>query len=76
MSGFLRYNDDLPRQFATDKAVPVFYDCQITTILYETKPEIIARLLPPGLEPLDKPYVLLCFNDFQHINFARPYFVA
>ncbi len=50
-----------------------FYHAEVYTILYETKPEIIERVLPPGLKPYEKPYVLFAFRDFRHINFDVPY---
>jgi acetoacetate decarboxylase len=50
-----------------------FYRGEVYSILYETKPEIIERVLPPGLKPYEKPYVIFHFRDFKHINFAIPY---
>ena len=75
MSGFVKNFDEVCPCLGQDGVgqPSIFHQCQVSTILYETKPEIIARILPPPLEPLDKPYVLLVFNDFLHTNFGRPY---
>ena len=32
-----------------------FYDAEMLTVFWETKPEIVARLLPPPLKPASSP---------------------
>lgn len=47
----------------------IFNPAEVLSILYETKPEIIARILPPPLKPYNKPYAIVAFNNFKNVNF-------
>ena len=49
----------------------IFSPSEVLTILYETKPEAIAEILPPPLEPYEKPYVMVAYNNFMDVNFDR-----
>lgn len=47
----------------------VFRPAEVFQILYETKPECIARILPPPLTPYEKPYVILAHSNFKEVSF-------
>lgn len=47
----------------------IFNPAEVLSILYETKPDIIARILPPPLEPYKKPYVIIAYNYFKTVSF-------
>ncbi|MGI6154130.1 MAG: acetoacetate decarboxylase family protein [Christensenellaceae bacterium] len=47
----------------------IFRPSEVLTILYETKAEIIKRILPPPLVPYEKPYVIIAYNNFKDVNF-------
>lgn len=70
--GFARTREELPIQWRS-KGPSIFYRAEVTSILYETKSEILRRVLPPPLEPYDKPYVILNFNDFPRVAFGSAY---
>lgn len=50
-------------------ADPEFNPAEVLTVLYETKPEIIAEILPPPLQPYKKPYVIISYNNFKDTSF-------
>ena len=50
-----------------------FYDAEILTLVWETTPEAIERLLPPPLKPAEKPLVLAFVADYPSTNFSLPY---
>jgi acetoacetate decarboxylase len=52
---------------------PEFYDAEILTIIWETKPEIVKRLLPAPLKPTEKPIVSAFVADYPKTNFCLPY---
>ena len=47
---------------AKTRATTDFYDAEMLIVFWETKPEIIAKLLPPPLKPANHPiaYGLCC----------------
>jgi len=45
------------------------YPSEMLWILYESKMDVIKKLLPPPLEPIDKPYVLAQIDNFKKCNF-------
>ncbi|MDE7002919.1 MAG: acetoacetate decarboxylase family protein [Oscillospiraceae bacterium] len=47
----------------------VFRPAEVFQILYETKPECIAKILPPPLVPYEKPYVILAHTNFKEVSF-------
>jgi acetoacetate decarboxylase len=51
----------------------VFYDAEILTMYWETKPEIIARILPAPLQPAKKPLVHAFIANYPRTNFCPPY---
>lgn len=50
-----------------------FYDAQMLTIFWETKPEIVARLLPAPLKPAKDPIVTAFVAHYPRTNFDVTY---
>jgi acetoacetate decarboxylase len=50
-----------------------FYDAELLSIVYETKPEVVKKLLPPPLKPSDKPLALIFFAKYPRTNFELKY---
>jgi acetoacetate decarboxylase len=50
-----------------------FYDAEILTIFWETKPEIVAKLLPPPLKPTNRPVAMALFANYPRTNFDLVY---
>ncbi|MBA7504266.1 putative acetoacetate decarboxylase [subsurface metagenome] len=50
-----------------------FYDAEVLTIYFETKPEVVERLLPPPLEPFEIPIGFVFVANYPRTNFSVPY---
>lgn len=50
-----------------------FYDAEMLTVYWETKPEIIERLLPKPLKPASRPLVNAFVANYPATNFCPPY---
>jgi acetoacetate decarboxylase len=50
-----------------------FYDAEMLTVYWQTKPEIIKRLLPPPLKPVELPIVYAFVADYPRTNFGSVY---
>ena len=50
-----------------------FPGAEIMSVFYETTPEAIEEILPPGLKPYKQPLVIAGFNNFSETNFEVPY---
>ena len=57
----------------SDKDAATIYDGESINFVYETKPEIVERLLPPPLEPLERPIASMYIADFPRTNFGVIY---
>lgn len=53
-----------------------FPEADVLSVFYETTPEAIQDILPPGLLPYKRPVVVAGFNDFHRTNFEVPYLEA
>ncbi|MFX1274249.1 MAG: acetoacetate decarboxylase family protein [Promethearchaeota archaeon] len=51
----------------------IFYDAEVLSVLWETKPEIVERLLPPPLKPVSKPIVSAFVANYPKTNFGVSY---
>ncbi|MFW9908193.1 MAG: acetoacetate decarboxylase family protein [Candidatus Thorarchaeota archaeon] len=51
-----------------------FYDVETLSVVWETKQEIAERLLPPPLEPFDKPIARAYVCEFPKTNFGISYY--
>jgi acetoacetate decarboxylase len=50
-----------------------FYDAEMLTVFWETKPEIVARLLPPPLEPAKRSLAGAFVANYPRTNFGVSY---
>jgi acetoacetate decarboxylase len=55
------------------RATADFYDAEMLTVFWETKPEIVARLVPAPLEPADLPIAMAFGAWYPATNFAAVY---
>jgi hypothetical protein len=68
---FVKTPDQVVGGIFFSKHVVYFKPAEVMTILYESKTESIRRNLPPPLEPYEKPYVVIAYNNFKSVNFDR-----
>ena len=50
-----------------------FYDAEMLTVLWETKPDIVRRLLPPPLKPAAQPLAMAFVANYPRTNFDVTY---
>jgi len=50
-----------------------FYDAEMLTVYFETKPEVVERLLPPPLEPAELPIGGVFVANYPKTNFGVTY---
>jgi len=50
-----------------------FYNAEMLVVLWETKPEIVRRLLPPPLKPASQPIAMAFVADYPSTNFDVTY---
>jgi acetoacetate decarboxylase len=50
-----------------------FYDAEMLVVMWETKPEIIKRLLPPPLVPAERPIATAFLAHYPKTNFGPSY---
>lgn len=51
-----------------------FYSAEMLNVFWETKPEIVERLLPPPLKPSKRPIANAFVANYPKTNFGLPYF--
>ncbi|MHA1147697.1 MAG: acetoacetate decarboxylase family protein [Promethearchaeota archaeon] len=51
----------------------VFKGAEMIWVLWETKQEVVERILPPPLEPLDRPIALAFVANYPSHNYGLPY---
>jgi acetoacetate decarboxylase len=51
----------------------VFYDAEILMVYFETKPEVLKRLLPAPLQPAKVPVAAAFVANYPKTNFSLPY---
>ena len=52
----------------------IFKDAEMITVLWETKPEIIEKILPPPLKPISRPIAFAFIANYSSTNQGLPYF--
>lgn len=50
-----------------------FYDAEMLAVIYETKEEIVERLLPKPLKPIERPLVMTFIGKYPKTNFGISY---
>lgn len=68
--GFVK---DLETISGFNKMNPKFYDAECLTVYFETKTEIVSRLLPPPLKPADFPIGAVFLANYPKTNFGVSY---
>lgn len=68
--GFVRTSEEI---MALAGRRPEFYGAEMLRIIWETKPEIVKRLLPKPLKPTAKPIATAFVADYPKTNFCPPY---
>jgi acetoacetate decarboxylase len=68
--GFIKTLEELTAGYQ-DKAV--FYDAEMLTVYFETKPEIVQRLLPPPLKPAKDPFGAAFVAHYPRTSFGVTY---
>lgn len=68
--GFVKSMQEL---MANARATADFYDAEMLAVFWETKPEIVARLLPPPLEPAEYPIATAFVANYPRTNFDVTY---
>jgi len=58
---------------ANTKTTADFYDAEMLSVFWETKPEIIARLLPPPLKPAGSPVAMAFVANYPKTGFGITY---
>jgi acetoacetate decarboxylase len=71
--GFVRTKDELKRSARGKGGSYEFYDAEMLVVMWETKPEIIKRLLPPPLKPTRRPLVTAFVAHYPRTNFGPSY---
>ena len=65
--GFVKSFEEI---MATSRDKAEFYDAEMLTVFWETKREIVERLLPPPLEPTEIPLVTAFVANYPKTNFG------
>ena len=50
-----------------------FYDAEILSVIYETKQEIVEKILPKPLKPTDRPLAMIFIGRYPKTNFGVTY---
>ncbi len=64
--GFVK---SVPEIMSNMRQTAEFYDAEMLTIFWETKPEIVARLLPPPLQPAKDSIAVAFVANYPRTNF-------
>ena len=72
--GFVRTRDELKATARGKAELYEFYDAEMLVVMWETKPEIIKRLVPPPLEPTDRPLATAFVAHYPKTNFGPFYY--
>lgn len=68
--GFIKSLEEIAEEYQPNA---VFYDAEILTVYFETKPEIVKRLLPPPLKPAKDPFGGAFVANYPKTNFGVTY---
>ena len=71
--GFVKSFEEIAKM---DLETADFYDAEACGVFWETKPEIVERLLPPPLEPIERPIAYAYIANFPKTNFGVSYLEA
>jgi acetoacetate decarboxylase len=71
--GFVKSYEEMAKAY---RETGEFYDAEMLAVAWETKPEIVERLLPPPLKPSRMPLVLAFIANYPKTNFGVTYLEA
>lgn len=75
--GFVRSFDELARTVKGKEGSRYeFYEAEALTVIWETRPEIVERLLPPPLKPGSRPLATAFAAYYPKVNFGPAYHEA
>jgi len=74
--GFVKSSDELKRTARGKDGLYHFYDAEMLTVMWETKREIVKRLLPPPLKPTRRPLAMAFIAYYARTNFCPSYYEA
>lgn len=72
--GFVKTRDEIKATARGKDGLYEFYDAEALFVMWDTKPEIIKRLLPPPLKPADRPLVTAFVAHYPKTNFGPFYY--
>jgi len=72
--GFVKSFEELGRTARSKGGLYEFYDAEMLTVMWETKREIVKRLLPPPLKPTKRPLAKAFVAYYPKTNFGPPYY--
>ena len=70
MGSFIKTIEQLQK---TSGAKTVFFDAEVLSIMWETDPAIIAKILPNGMTPAVRPVVWAFIANYPRTSFCPPY---
>lgn len=70
--GFVKSKEWLMQRSAQRQSAD-FYDAELVTVFWETKPEIVAQLVPPPLKPTRRPLACAFIGTYPRTNFGVAY---
>ena len=72
--GFVKSKQELKGSARGKGGLYEFYDAEMLAVMWETKPEIVKRLLPPPLKPTKRPLVTAFIAHYPKTNFGPFYY--
>jgi len=74
--GFVKSYEELGRTTQGKGGLYEFYNAEMLTVMWETKREIVKRILPPPLKPTRRPLVVAFVAYYPKTNFCPSYYEA
>ena len=72
--GFVKSYEELGRTARSKGGLYEFYNAEMLTVMWETKRDIVKRLLPPPLKPVRRPLAMAFVAYYPKTNFCPPYY--
>jgi len=72
--GFVKSYEEVGRTARGKGGLYEFYDAEMLTVMWETKREIVKRILPPPLKPTRRPLAMAFVAYYPKTNFCPPYY--
>ncbi len=72
--GFVKSYEELGSTARGKGGLYEFYNAEMLTVMWETKRDIVKRLLPPPLKPTRRPLAMAFVAHYPKTNFCPPYY--